>query len=611
MNLIDGEPHSFTVNFKRAEGYPIDLYYLMDLSYSMKDDLENIKKLGQEILSTLQKVTNSVRIGFGCFVDKVAMPYVSTVKSKLRNPCPTRMDTCQPAFSFRNVLPLTDNAKEFEKKVSTQNISGNLDPPEAGLDALMQAAVCQEQIGWKNVTRILVYTSDDTFHTAGDGKLAGIYFPNDGLCHLNSEGLYEKSTEYDYPSVGHLSQVLAANNIQLIFAVNDKSVPIYKALHKLIPQSVVGELKDDSSNVVQLISDAYNNLSSTIYLEHQQLPQGLDITYDSHCGDGSTARGQRRAECTNIKINQAINFTVTVNSTACLDQPQTFVIKPQGINEELYVTVETLCHCDCKDHQPACRATNTSAPCSGRGDCMCGLCMCHGNSLHGQYCQCDDASCDRHNNKICGGNGQCECGKCRCNPGFDGTACECSTATDACGGGSGELCSGNGVCECNRCRCKEGYYGQLCTGCHNCKDDCEKFNECVTCKAKGTENCNSDCMGVQVKIVEEVKEFSCRVGSYVFRIERDSSTGLPAVIYFSDAPTTIDKTYVIVGSAVSGIILIGLAIIILYRISVEVYDRREYQNFLKEQQNVRWKETHNPLFKDATTTVVNPMFQDT
>lgn len=56
-------PHDFNVEFKRAEGYPIDLYYLMDLSYSMKDDLEKIKSLGQDILDTLLKHTQTVRIG--------------------------------------------------------------------------------------------------------------------------------------------------------------------------------------------------------------------------------------------------------------------------------------------------------------------------------------------------------------------------------------------------------------------------------------------------------------------------------------------------------------------------------------------------------------------
>lgn len=41
----------------------MDLYYLMDLSYSMKDDLERVRQLGHALLVRLQEVTDSVRIG--------------------------------------------------------------------------------------------------------------------------------------------------------------------------------------------------------------------------------------------------------------------------------------------------------------------------------------------------------------------------------------------------------------------------------------------------------------------------------------------------------------------------------------------------------------------
>lgn len=81
-------------------------------------------------------------IGFGSFVDKTVLPYVNTVQSQLRNPCPTRTEHCQPPFSYRNVLPLTSNLTLFQERVSAENISGNLDSPEGGLDAMFQAAVC-------------------------------------------------------------------------------------------------------------------------------------------------------------------------------------------------------------------------------------------------------------------------------------------------------------------------------------------------------------------------------------------------------------------------------------------------------------------------------------
>lgn len=58
-----GEPQKFRVRFLRAAGYPVDLYYLMDLSYSMKDDLERVRQLGHSLLVRLQEVTHSVRIG--------------------------------------------------------------------------------------------------------------------------------------------------------------------------------------------------------------------------------------------------------------------------------------------------------------------------------------------------------------------------------------------------------------------------------------------------------------------------------------------------------------------------------------------------------------------
>lgn len=58
-----GEPQTFSLKFKRAEDYPIDLYYLMDLSYSMKDDLENVKSLGTALMFEMEKITSDFRIG--------------------------------------------------------------------------------------------------------------------------------------------------------------------------------------------------------------------------------------------------------------------------------------------------------------------------------------------------------------------------------------------------------------------------------------------------------------------------------------------------------------------------------------------------------------------
>ncbi len=90
--------------------------------------------------------TNFPYAGFGSFVDKTLLPYTDTNEAKLRQPCSDKNEPCQPAFGFQHVLPLTENGNMFREMVASQHISGNLDPPEGSLDAIMQVAVCMVRL---------------------------------------------------------------------------------------------------------------------------------------------------------------------------------------------------------------------------------------------------------------------------------------------------------------------------------------------------------------------------------------------------------------------------------------------------------------------------------
>lgn len=61
--MFTGSSATFSVSFKRVQGYPVDLYYLMDLSNSMKDDLDNVKELGKDLFEALNNITKHARIG--------------------------------------------------------------------------------------------------------------------------------------------------------------------------------------------------------------------------------------------------------------------------------------------------------------------------------------------------------------------------------------------------------------------------------------------------------------------------------------------------------------------------------------------------------------------
>ncbi|XP_041099811.1 integrin beta-1-like isoform X1 [Polyodon spathula] len=559
LSLRIGEPQTFELKFKRAEDYPIDLYYLMDLSFSMEDDLMNIKRLGTDLMREMKNITDDFRIGFGSFVDKTVLPYINTVPEKLKNPC-HRHHPCTTPFSYKNVLSLTKNGSLFNELVGNQQISANLDPPEGGLDALMQSAVCTEHIGWRNVTRLLVFSTDAGFHFAGDGKLGGIVLPNDGKCHLEN-GMYTMSHYYDYPSIAHIAQTLSENNIQTIFAVTADVLHLYEGLKHLIPKSAVGTLSDNSNNVLQLIIDAYYALSSEIIMENSKLPEGFKINYTTFCKDNIFRSGKEGQSCSNISIGDEVKFNISVTTEKCLKDADEFriTVKPQGFSEEVEVILRLICQCECeKDRIPDspqctngsgalecgvcrcnkghigrlcecdinegdpvdmvdfCRVGNSSEICSNNGECVCGECICHKNKnpahfYSGKYCECDNLRCDQYKGLRCAGNGICECGVCKCVPGFTGSACDCPLDTVACMATNGQICNGKGSCECGRCTCtNSSFQGATCEICPTCPDVCTVHKACVLCrvfnKGKTNEECDRDCIYFNLTLVEDPRE---------------------------------------------------------------------------------------------------------
>lgn len=163
-------------------------------------------------------------------------------------------------------MRLTDDDIAFSREVNKARPSGNLDAPEGGFDALMQAIVCKEEIGWRKQARhLIVFSTDESFHVAGDGKLAGVVEPNDGKCHMKDD-FYTHSLVLDYPSVSHINYVAKENNINIIFAVVQQGYAIYKDLERSIENSLAGVLESNSENVVNLIQENYNVSSSVTWL---------------------------------------------------------------------------------------------------------------------------------------------------------------------------------------------------------------------------------------------------------------------------------------------------------------------------------------------------------
>ena len=125
----------------------------------------------------------------------------------------------------------------------------------------MQVMVCKSQIGWRsNATKIVLFATDDEFHLAGDGKLAGIVEPNDESCHL--DGAYVGYKRFDYPSINQIDSVSRENGINIIFAVTRSVNATYQLLSKEIELSSVETLQSDAKNLESLIVGQYDKITS-------------------------------------------------------------------------------------------------------------------------------------------------------------------------------------------------------------------------------------------------------------------------------------------------------------------------------------------------------------
>lgn len=78
--------------------------------------------------------------------------------NRLNSPC----KGCVSPYSFKNHLSLSTDYNKFKMEVTKARVSGNLDSPEGGLDAIMQAIVCKDQIGWRPQARHLLIFSTGT-----------------------------------------------------------------------------------------------------------------------------------------------------------------------------------------------------------------------------------------------------------------------------------------------------------------------------------------------------------------------------------------------------------------------------------------------------------------
>uniref|UniRef100_G3NMX5 Integrin beta n=1 Tax=Gasterosteus aculeatus aculeatus TaxID=481459 RepID=G3NMX5_GASAC len=573
MSLLPGEEKEVDVEVFAPTKGPLDLYILMDFSNSMVDDLNNLKRMGTQLASLVKDLSDDYTIGFGKFVDKVVEPQTDMRPSKLKEPWPNS----DPPFSFQNVIKLTSDAAFFDSELQKEKISGNLDAPEGGFDAILQAAVCGDKIGWRdNSTHLLVFSTESSFHYEGDGVnvLSGILARNDEGCHLDAAGKYTKDTQQDYPSIPTLVRLLGKHNIIPIFAVTDHSYTYYEKLREYFPIAEIGRLQEDSSNILTLMRVAFEGLHfisspiSTLIvlrcyavevdtdaltlcvvfvrqgnfkmrLSAQQMVGGKPVCQLEPLGK----KGSIRVKPTTFNAAANVDATILCPSCECEKSAIPAAAKCHGHGD--LVCGRCQCYdgwlstfCNCSESSAAqdtsrCLGPDMKDPCSGRGDCLeCGTCVCYNpDQFEGEYCQYDKTDCQRYGGFLCNDRGSCIRGRCACNEGWAGNACECPNSNATCLDSKGGVCNGRGECVCGRCKCPESDMSMTSTCAPNFEAQlgvCEGTRSCVQCQAWKTgekkDKTQCDKCPFKIVLVDELKEEKDVAHSCSFRDEEDDCT---------------------------------------------------------------------------------------
>ncbi|XP_026171140.1 integrin beta-4 isoform X2 [Mastacembelus armatus] len=578
MTFLPGEEKMVDVEVFAPTKGPLDLYILMDFSNSMADDLDNLKRMGKELASLVGKLSDDYTIGFGKFVDKVIEPQTDMRPSKLAEPWPNS----DPPFAFQNVIKLTSNLEFFTSELQRERISGNLDPPEGGFDAILQAAVCGDRIGWRNhSTHLLVFSTESAFHYEADGAnvLSGILPRNDERCHLDAAGKYTQDIYQDYPSIPTLVRLLGKHNIIPIFAVTNHSYSYYEKLKEYFPIAEVGLLQEDSSNILQVMEIAFESIRSKMSIRAEDRPKAFEAQFLSTSGrvaeygafdfkPGAIGKFKMRLKAqrmveqdhvckarTNEKegtmrvkpttFNAAVNVKASVLCPTCECEKTRIPKAPRCHDNGDLVCGKCQCYdswvgtfCNCSKTTSAldtsqCVGPGMTEPCSGRGDCLqCGTCVCYNpDQFEGPYCQYDKTQCPRYAGFLCNDRGSCVMGGCACIEGWEGKACECPKSNQTCLDRKGGVCSGRGKCVCGRCECPQSGIEMTSTCEPNFQAQlgvCEATRSCVQCQAwktgekKDKEAC--DKCPFKIVMVDELKKPEEVLDSCSFRDEEDDCT---------------------------------------------------------------------------------------
>lgn len=237
--LAPGDPLTLEVTATAPDatvGDALDLVLLQDLSGSFGDDLPVVEALFPDLVDSVRATRPDSQFAVTSYIDKPITPFGN-----------------DSDFVYSTDQPLTADESVVQEALANLVLGSGGDLPESQIEALLQVAVRETEVGFRpDSQRVVLLTTDAPFHVAGDGAAAGIDTPNNGDAVLDGD---PPGTGEDFPSIPQLRDALLDANIIPIFAVTSDAIADYETLVEQLGFGAVAELTSDSSNLVEVINE--------------------------------------------------------------------------------------------------------------------------------------------------------------------------------------------------------------------------------------------------------------------------------------------------------------------------------------------------------------------
>lgn len=150
----------------------------------------------------------------------------------------------------------------------------------------------------------------------------------------------------DFPSIEQIAAAYSTKPVAttVIFATA-YGKDFYEQVASQFKSAYVGELKSDSSNIVELIKDEFARIDSKIEIEKSVETDTVNFKYYSNCM--GTDGERETAICENIPATGEVTFTIEIDLPECpSDKDDTGInidFSPVGLPVSIEVNLKYLC----------------------------------------------------------------------------------------------------------------------------------------------------------------------------------------------------------------------------------------------------------------------------